>query len=141
MIEQNFDEALPPDWVKANIRDVDNELVILRQVIPWQSVLDKLVSFYSPGKGRVGKSLRTMVALLIVSRLRQLSDKQVVGQVKEIDTFNTSVMYPTVSYPTLYTPRRYVDFVSDWVKRELRKSNQVSFPTFALLGLLKVTHC
>ena len=41
MIEQNFDEALPPDWVKANIRDVDNELVILRQVIPWQSVLDK----------------------------------------------------------------------------------------------------
>ena len=83
MIEQNFDEALPPDWVKANIDDVDNELVILRQVIPWQSILDQLVSFYSPGKGRVGKSLRVMVALLIVSRLRKLSDKQVVGQVKE----------------------------------------------------------
>jgi len=83
MIEQNFKEALSPDWVKANIREVDNELVILRQVIPWQLILDKLVSLYNPGKGRIGKSLRTMVALLIVSRLRQLSDKQVVGQVKE----------------------------------------------------------
>ncbi|MFB3082187.1 MAG: hypothetical protein ACE1Z4_01840 [Gammaproteobacteria bacterium] len=66
MIEQNFDEAFPPDWVKANIDDVDNELVILRQVIPWQSILDQLVSLYSPGKGRVGKSLRVMVALLMV---------------------------------------------------------------------------
>ncbi len=83
MIEQNFEEALPPDWVKANIDDVDNELVILRQVIPWQLILDQLVSFYNPGKGRIGKSLRVMVALLIVSRLRKLSDKQVVGQVKE----------------------------------------------------------
>ena len=83
MIEQNFQEALPPDWVKANIDDVDNELVILRQVIPWQSILDQLVSFYNPGKGRIGKSLRTMVALLIVSRLRKLSDRQVVDQVKE----------------------------------------------------------
>jgi hypothetical protein len=83
MIEQNFDEALSPDWVKANIDDVDNELVILRQMIPWQLILDQLVSFYNPGKGRLGKSLRTMVALLIVSRLRKLSDRQVIQQVKE----------------------------------------------------------
>ena len=83
MIEQNFQEAFPPDWVKANIREVDNELVILRQVIPWQLILDKLVSLYNPGKGRIGKSLRTMVALLIVSRLRKYSDREVVVQVKE----------------------------------------------------------
>ncbi len=83
MIEQNFEEALSPDWVKANIRDVDNELVILRGVIPWQLILDKLVSFYHPGKGRIGNSLRVMVGLLIISRLRKLSDREVVGQVKE----------------------------------------------------------
>ena len=83
MIEQNFDEALSPDWVKANIDDVDNELVILRGVIPWQLILDKLVSFYHPGKGRIGNSLRVMVGLLIISRLRKLSDREVVGQVKE----------------------------------------------------------
>ena len=83
MIEQNFQEAFPPDWVKANIDDVDNELVILRQVIPWQLILDQLVSFYNPGKGRIGNSLRTMVGLLIISRLRKLSDREVVGQVKE----------------------------------------------------------
>ncbi len=83
MIEQNFQEAFPPDWVKANIDDVDNELVILRQVIPWQLILDKLVSFYHPGKGRIGNSLRMMVGLLIISRLRKLSDREVVGQVKE----------------------------------------------------------
>ena len=51
MIEQNFDEALPPDWVKANIRDVDNELVILRQVIPWQSRdFQRLVDLRSHGQ-------------------------------------------------------------------------------------------
>ncbi|MCH8296263.1 transposase [Candidatus Poribacteria bacterium] len=83
MIEQNFDEALPPDWVKANIDDVYNELVILRQVIPWQLILDQLVSFYHPGKGRIGNSLRVMVGLLIISRMRKLSDREVVGQVKE----------------------------------------------------------
>ena len=57
--------------------------MILRQVIPWQAIITQLTQFYSNDSGRLGKSLRVMVALLILSRLRSLSDDKVVEQVKE----------------------------------------------------------
>ena len=55
----------------------------MRQVIPWPRIIDRLVSFYDPRQGRLGASLRTLIALLIVAKLRQLSDREVVQQVKE----------------------------------------------------------
>lgn len=82
MITVNFDEAFSSEWVRRNITDSTNELVVLRQVIPWQKISNKLTSFYHK-KGRNGKSLRMMVALLIISRLRALSDENVIKQVKE----------------------------------------------------------
>ena len=57
--------------------------MILRQLIPWQAIITQLTQFYSNNSGRLGKSLRTMVALLILSRLRSLSDKKVVERVRE----------------------------------------------------------
>ncbi len=60
-----------------------NELVILRQVIPWQAIITQLTQFYDDNSGRSGKSLRVMVALLILARLRSLGDRPVVAQVKE----------------------------------------------------------
>jgi IS5 family transposase len=83
MIEPMYEEAFSPEWVSAQITDDMNELVILRQVIPWQSIINRLIQFYDRNEGRIGKSLRIMVALLILSRLRQLSDRTVVSQVKE----------------------------------------------------------
>lgn len=83
MVESSFKEAFSEEWVKQNITNPLNELVILRQIIPWQRFINRLMPFYCEGKGRVGKSLRMMVGLLIIARLRHLSDSAVVAQVKE----------------------------------------------------------
>jgi len=83
MIKSDFEEAFSKEWIKTQITDSTNELVILRQVIPWQTIINQLTTFYSNNSGRLGKSLRVMVALLILSRLRSLSDREVVKQVKE----------------------------------------------------------
>jgi transposase, IS5 family len=83
MIESSFEEAFSKEWVETQITDSTNELVILRQVIPWQAIITQLTQFYEDNTGRLGKSLRVMVALLILARLRSLGDRPVVGQVKE----------------------------------------------------------
>jgi IS5 family transposase len=83
MIESSFEEAFSKEWIENQITDSTNELVILRQVIPWQAIITQLTQFYDDNSGRSGKSLRVMVALLILSRLRSLGDRPVVAQVKE----------------------------------------------------------
>jgi len=83
MINNNFGEPFSKTWIESQITDSKSELAILRQVIPWQKIIDKLICFYNSNNGRFGKSLRIMVALLIVSRIRSLSDRKVVEQVKE----------------------------------------------------------
>ena len=83
MIESNFEEAFSKEWIETQIADSNNELVILRQVIPWQTIINQLTTFYNNNSGRLGKSLRVMVALLILARLRSLCDRPVVAQVKE----------------------------------------------------------
>ena len=83
MIDKSFNEAFSREWVEKQIKDKANELVILRQVIPWQSIINSLVPFYNHTKGRIGKSLRVMVSLLILMRLRKRSDRKVVEAVKE----------------------------------------------------------
>ena len=83
MIENKFDEAFTPEWVEANITDPANELVILRKIIPWQKIIDGLVPFYNDTKGRSGVSLRIVVAIFIVQKLRLLSNRDVVSQVGE----------------------------------------------------------
>jgi IS5 family transposase len=83
MIESGFEEAFSKEWIETQITDSTNELVVLRQVIPWQVIITQLTQFYDDNNGRSGKSLRIMVALLILSRLRSLGDRPVVAQVKE----------------------------------------------------------
>lgn len=83
MINNDFGEPFSKAWIESQITDSKDELVILRQVIPWQKIIDRLICFYNSNNGRLGKSLRITVALLIVSRLRSLSDRKVVEQVKE----------------------------------------------------------
>lgn len=83
MIESSFEEVFSKEWVETQIMDSTNELVILRQVIPWQAIIAQLTQFYSNDRGRLGKSLRVMVALLILGRLRLLGDDPIVAQVKE----------------------------------------------------------
>ena len=82
MIERTFTEAFSGEWIKHNINDTTNELVVLRTIIPWKKITNRLSKFYSK-KGRHGKSLRILIALIIVSRLRLIGDERVVQQAKE----------------------------------------------------------
>ena len=100
MIESSFEEAFSKAWVKTQITDSTNELVILRQVIPWQLIIKQLTPFYDNNSGRLGKPLRVMVALLILSRLRTLSDDKVVEQVKENRYMQHFCNVPDVVPPT-----------------------------------------
>jgi IS5 family transposase len=60
-----------------------NELIIIREIIPWDRIIRRLSKFYDQKQGPVGKSLRTMIALQIIKHFRKLSDRDVVKQVKE----------------------------------------------------------
>ena len=42
MIESSFEEAFSKEWVETQITDSTNELVIFRQVIPWQAIITQL---------------------------------------------------------------------------------------------------
>ena len=76
-------ESLSEEWVKNNITDPANELVVLNKIIPWQKIIDKLVCYYNAKKGAIGTPLRTVIALFILSKLRTLSDRKVICAVKE----------------------------------------------------------
>ena len=83
MIAHTFQEAFSAQWIKANLKNLTHDLVLLHRLIPWQPIIDRLTPLYHPDKGRNGQSLRTTVAVSIVARLRQLSDEKVIEQVKE----------------------------------------------------------
>ena len=83
MIAQTFEDVFSPQWVETHMIDPAHDLVILRHIIPWQPIIDYLVPFYDNQKGRMGHSLRTLVATLLLSRLRQLSDRKVIKQLQE----------------------------------------------------------
>ncbi len=76
-------ESLSEEWVKNNIIDPANELVVLSKIIPWQKIIDKLVCYYNAEKGAIGTPLRTVIALFILSKLRILSDRKIICEVKE----------------------------------------------------------
>jgi len=83
MIRDTFKEAFSPEWVEKNITVSAHELVLIRKIIPWDAIIAILTQFYSETSGAVGKSLRIMIALLIISRFRKLSDRKVLDQVRE----------------------------------------------------------
>ncbi len=66
MIKCTFEEAHGQEWIKQNIPNPRHELLILRQVIPWPRIIEQLAQFYDAEKGCIGKSLRIMIALLLV---------------------------------------------------------------------------
>jgi IS5 family transposase len=89
MIAQTFEDAFSPEWRQTHLANPTHDLLILRHVIPWQSMIERLVPFYQPHKGRTGSSLRILVATSILGRLRQLSDRKVIQEMQE----NRSMQY------------------------------------------------
>ena len=55
----------------------------MRQLIPWQPIIDGLVPFYNLKQGRTGCALRILAAVSILARLRQLSDRKVIEHIQE----------------------------------------------------------
>ena len=83
MIRSSFKEAFSPEWLETNITNPIHELVIIREIIPWEKIISRLCRFYDKSKGPFGKSLRTMTAILIIMKYCRLSDREVVKQIKE----------------------------------------------------------
>jgi IS5 family transposase len=83
MIAQTFDEVFSPQWINTHLSHPTHDLIILYQLIPWQSIIEGLVPFYNLNQGRTGCALRTLVAVSILARLRQLSDRQVIEHIQE----------------------------------------------------------
>jgi len=83
MIAQTFQDAFSPQWIKTHLTNPTHDLILLRHIIPWHPILDRLVPFYNPQKGRTGHSLRLLVATSLLSRLRQLSDRKVIENIQE----------------------------------------------------------
>jgi len=83
MIAQTFDEVFSPQWINTHLSHPTHDLIILRQLIPWQPIIDGLVPFYNLKRGRTGCALRILVAVSILARLRQLSDRRVIEHIQE----------------------------------------------------------
>jgi len=84
MITDIIEEAFTPEWVANNISDPAHQLAVLGKIIPWQEITDGLIPFYSDSVGRNAVLPRTFSAILIIiKKLRGLSDREVVSQVKE----------------------------------------------------------
>ena len=83
MIVQTFEDAFCPEWIQTHLANPTHDLIILRHIIPWQPIIERLVPFYNPHKGRPGHSLRILVATSILARLRQLSDRKVIEAIQE----------------------------------------------------------
>lgn len=83
MIAQTFEDVFSPQWINTHLSHPTHDLIILRQLIPWQAIMDGLVPFYHLNQGRAGCALRTLVAVSILARLRQLSDRKVIEHIQE----------------------------------------------------------
>lgn len=83
MIAHTFEDAFSTQWIKTHLPNRNHDLLILRQLIPWQAIIDGLLPFYNPQKGRHGCDLRTLSAVSMVARLRDLSDRQVIASIQE----------------------------------------------------------
>src|SRR5216684_902220 len=113
MIVQTFEDAFCPAWIQTHLANPTHDLIILRHIIPWQPIMERLAPFYNPHKGRPGHSLRILVATSILARLRLgkegtlIIEDQVFTHLKRaavIDAdmmlMDTTVLASPIIYPT-----------------------------------------
>ena len=104
MIAQTFQDAFSPQWIKTHLTNPTHDLIILRHIIPWQPIMERLVPFYNSQKGRTGHSLRLLVATSILCRLRQLSDRKVIENIQENRSMQYFCNVPDQRLMTFLTP-------------------------------------
>jgi hypothetical protein len=74
--------------VESEVNKSMNELGIYRKVIPWQSIIDRLVPFYCEGKGPFGVSLRIMVAIASVRHTIQTKTRYLIQPTPDLISRN-----------------------------------------------------
>lgn len=104
MIARTFQDAFTPAWVQTHLTNPTHDLLILRDLIPWQSIIARLVLNYHSHKGRTGHSLRMLVAISILARLRHLSDRPVIASIQENRYRQYFCNVPDKGLPTFLHP-------------------------------------
>jgi transposase, IS5 family len=104
MIAQTFEDAFSPEWCQTHLANPTHDLLILRHVIPWQPIIERLLPFYHARKGRTGRPLRLLVAVSILCRLRQLSDRKVIEAIQENRYMQYFCNVPDQSLMTFLNP-------------------------------------
>jgi IS5 family transposase len=104
MIAQTCEDAFCPEWTQTPLAHPTHALIILRHILPWQPIIERLVPFYHPHKGRPGHSLRILVATAILSRLRQRSDRKVIEEMQENRSRQYFCTVPDHSLMTFVNP-------------------------------------
>ncbi|MGK5094844.1 transposase [Deltaproteobacteria bacterium TL4] len=137
MIATTYEEVHSDEWKKTHIPNVTHELILFNKFIPWSSIIQRLSCFYKKGKGAMGKSLRVVVALLILSKLRELSDRKVISAIQEnrymqyfcnvTDTELRTFLHPSsLSVIRSRLGSKGVDLIEEEVFRPLRKVGAIN---------------
>src|SRR6266850_5424741 len=104
MIAQTFEEVFSPQWVNTHLTNPTHDLIIFHHLFPSQPIIDGLVPFYNLNKVRTGCALRTLTAVSILARLRQLSDRKVIENIQENRYMQYFCNVPDQSLMTFLNP-------------------------------------
>jgi IS5 family transposase len=137
MIQLTYKDAFSSEWVAANITNPTDELVILRKVIPWGNISKQLQKYYHCSKGALGKPIRMMVALLIVMKLRGLSDRGVIAQVKENRYIQYFCHVPVEGLQTFLHPTSLVKFRQRLGEEGMARLEQEVFDRLRRTGVIQ----
>jgi len=110
MISTEFQEACSAQWLNIHVPKQNHELIILRKIFPWQWLIQQLSHFYSPDKGKIGSSLRNLVAVVILQFVRRLSDRKVVEGIQENRYMQYFCNVPDRNLNTFIHPTTLVKF-------------------------------
>lgn len=130
-------DAFTEEWVKQNINDPTNELVILRKVIPWQRIINRLVHYYDDKRGRIGNPLRVVIAVFIVARLRSLSDRLVIAQIRENRYMQYFCNVPDQDLANFINPSSLSKLRKRFGVRGMKAIESTTFHFLRLAGVIK----
>ena len=104
MIAHTFADAFNPQWIRTHLPNPTHDLILLRRLIPWQAIIERLTPFYHANKGRKDHSLRITIAVSLLARLRQLSDEKVIDAIKETRAMQYFCNVPDQDLQTFMNP-------------------------------------
>ncbi|MCD6184561.1 MAG: transposase [Deltaproteobacteria bacterium] len=96
-----------------------------------------MVRYYNDKKGRIGISIRTIVALLIISKFRMLSDRKVISQVKENRYIQYFCNVPDEKLAVFMQPSTLSKFRKRFGVEGMEAIDSVVFNFFRIAGIIK----